>query len=256
VIPAYQEAKRLPRYLDSVRQYLSEQYQSRYEVVVVDDGSDDGLMNILEEMKADWPELRAFRHPVNRGKGAAVRSGMLRSSGKLLLFADADGATPIREEEKLRLAIEAGADIAIGSRHVKSDLVSRKRKWTRRLGSWCFGHLVHSYVTVPARDTQCGFKMFRREAGLRLFTLCDENGYLFDVFLLRLATRLGYRISEVDVNWQDVAGSKLNPAIDFCKMWRRLSRLEERIDNALKTASHPHAVALPRRDSFQVRKAA
>jgi dolichyl-phosphate beta-glucosyltransferase len=233
VIPAYREAKRLPRFLDSVRQYFSQQYKSRYEVVVVDDGSDDGLLGVLLEMQADWPELRTLRHSVNCGKGAAVRSGMLRACGKVLLFADADGATPIGEEQKLRAAIDAGADIAIGSRHLKSNQVQRKRKWTRRAGSWLFHHLVHAYVDVPVCDTQCGFKMFRRDAAMRLFALCDETGYLFDVYLLRLAVRLGYSISEVDVNWQDVAGSKLNLANEFCRMWRQLSRLENRVDNIL-----------------------
>lgn len=234
VIPAYQEVARLPRYLDSVREYLSKQYGPRHEVVVVDDGSTDGLCDFLGSLKDDWRELRIIRHPANRGKGAAVRSGLLSCSGRLLLFADADGATPISEERKLRSMIETGADIAIGSRLGKSDNAKRKRDWGRRIGSWLFGRLVHSFVSVPARDTQCGFKMFRREAGLRLFTLCDENGYLFDVFILCLAARMGYCIREVDVSWRDVAGSKLSPASDFCKMWRQLPRIEERVDNALK----------------------
>lgn len=256
VIPAYREAKRLPPYLDAVRQYLSEQYGYGYEVLVVDDGSDDGLPDILDEMSEDWPELRVLRHAVNQGKGAAVRTGMLQASGKRLLFADADGATPIDEERKLRLAIDAGADIAIGSRRAKSDDAKRDRRFTRCLGSWAFSRLVRSYVSLPVRDTQCGFKMFRREAGLRLFTLCDEKGYLFDVFLLRLAAHLGYQVREVDVNWQEIAGSKLNPAVEFFRMWQRLSRLERRIDNALKTECDPHTIALPQREGRLVRKAA
>ena len=109
VIPAYNEARRLPPYLASVRRYLDKRYPDGYEVIVVDDGSGDGLSDVLAPLSADWPELVVMRHPENRGKGAAVRTGILAARGDLFLFADADGATPIDEEANLHEAVRAGA---------------------------------------------------------------------------------------------------------------------------------------------------
>jgi dolichyl-phosphate beta-glucosyltransferase len=237
VIPAYQEAKRLPRYLKSVREYLTTNYGNYYEVIVVDDGSDDGLVELLQPFQADWSQLRVIRHVSNRGKGAAVRSGMLKSTGKVLLFADADGATPINEEQSLRRSIESGADISIGSRYLKSDRTKRKRGPVRKLGSMLLRSVVRYMVKVPVTDTQCGFKMFRREVGLKLFSLCNEDGYLFDVFILRLAERLGYRVQEVGVNWEEVGGSHVRLVRDFYTMWRRLRHLEKQVDRALEMNS-------------------
>jgi dolichyl-phosphate beta-glucosyltransferase len=222
-----------------VRRHSECEFGDDYEVIVVDDGSDDGVLEMIERMMPSWSQLRALRYESNRGKGAAVRLGMLAGIGELLLFTDADGATPISEERKLRAAIEAGAHIAIGSRLVPSGETNQRRKWPRRLGGWLFSRSVHSLVDVPVRDTQCGFKMFRRQVGLRLFGLCNEDGYLFDVFVLRLAVRLGYRIAEVDVNWHEVAGSKVRLLRDSYKMLRQLYRLERRVDEAMAGSVSP-----------------
>ena len=116
IIPAYNEARRLPPYLAAVRGYLDRQYLGSYEILVVDDGSRDDLPAMLAAAQADWPQLKSIRHTQNQGKGAAVRTGMLAGRGEWLLFADADGATPIDQEENLADAVQAGADVAIGSR--------------------------------------------------------------------------------------------------------------------------------------------
>jgi len=210
IVPAYNEAQRLPPFLDDVRAYLPGQFNDGYEVIVVDDGSTDGLPTVVEEIASDWPQLRAVCHPENQGKGAAVRTGMLMGRGELLLFADADGATPIVEEAKLRAAIEAGADVAVGSRLLGSSDVTRDRTWFRSMVGRAFALAARWMLHVPVRDTQCGFKMFRRDAGRHLFSLVEENGYLFDLEILILAESLGCQVSEVPVNWSEVAGGHLS----------------------------------------------
>jgi len=233
IIPAYNEAGRLPPYLASVRTYLDAHYPDGYEVIVVDDGSDDGLPDVLSALRADWPELAVMRHPANRGKGAAVRTGMLAARGELLLFADADGATPIDQEARLSQAIAAGADVAVGSRLVAAPgtlgVVTRQRTRLRGLTGRLFAGLARWLLDISIRDTQCGFKMFRGEAGWKLFSLSRETGYLFDLELLVLADRLGYRVAELPVNWADVPGGHLSLRRELCRVLFGLCRLRRRL---------------------------
>lgn len=233
VIPAYNELGRLPAYLQHVRTHCQAAFGGEYEVVVVDDGSTDGLGDYLDRTAEGWDELSVVRHATNQGKGAAVRTGMLSGRGELLLFADADGATPIGEETKLRHTIERGADVAIGSRVGEGAAV--ERSWSRAVQSWVFRRVVQRSLPMPIADTQCGFKMFRRDVGRQLFSACDEDGYLFDLFVLRLALRLGYKVEEVPVAWHDVAGSRLRPVRDPMAMWRGLRQLEMRVDQAMRS---------------------
>jgi dolichyl-phosphate beta-glucosyltransferase len=232
IIPAYNEARRLPPYLASVRQYLNGRYAGGYEVIVVDDGSRDGLPDVLDRWAADWPELVAIRHPANRGKGAAVRTGMLQARGRRLLFADADGATPIDQEARLSQAVEEGADVAVGSRLIAAPDVTRRRTRIRGLAGRLFASLARWWLGISVRDTQCGFKMFRGEAGRKLFSAGCEPGYLFDLELLALADRFGYRVAEVPVNWADVPGGHLSLAGELGRMvfglWRLRWRLSRR----------------------------
>jgi len=229
VIPAYNEAQRLPPYLESVRQYLDAHYPGCYEVIVVDDGSRDGLSDVLARLTADWPELLTMRHPANCGKGAAVRTGMLAARGRLLLFADADGATPIDQEAELSQAVAAGADLAVGSRLVAAPGVTRRRTWGRGLLGRLFAGLARWWLGISVRDTQCGFKMFRHEVGQELFSSARERGYLFDLELLVLADRLGYRVAEVPINWADVPGGHLSLSRELPKTLFGLWRLRRRL---------------------------
>lgn len=232
IIPAYNEAQRLPPYLASVRQHLGARYADSYEVVVVDDGSGDGLCAALAPLAADWPQLAILRHPANRGKGAAVRTGMRTARGRLLLFADADGATPIDQEARLSEAIEGGAELAVGSRMLPSPEVTRRRTIVRGLVGRVFAGWARWWLAVAVRDTQCGFKMFRRRVGRKLFLLGREPGYLFDLELLALAQRLGYTIAEVPINWSDVPGGHLSLARESGRtlvgLWRLRRRLSAR----------------------------
>ncbi len=229
IIPAYNEAHRLPPYLDVIRPYVRRRYGDAYEVIVVDDGSIDGLADVLAPIADGWPQLTVMRHPANRGKGAAVRSGMLAAAGETLLFADADGATPIDQEAGLRQAISDGADVAIGSRLVDGNGVSRRRSWHRGLAGRLFAAMARWLLGISVRDTQCGFKMFRREPGRELFSRSQETGYLFDLELLVLADRCDYRIAEVPVNWSDIPGGHLSLTRHLFKILVGLWRVRRRL---------------------------
>ena len=171
VLPAYNEAGRLPRYLESIRNYLGVPGRHPYEVIVVDDGSSDHLLTALARTRDGWPQLQVIRHPRNLGKGAAVRTGVLAAAGDWILFADADGATPIEEERKLAAALAAGADLAVGSRLIADERVKRRRTWGRAALGRAFAALARRMFSLPVRDTQCGFKMFRSARAQRLFAL-------------------------------------------------------------------------------------
>ena len=228
VIPAFNESQRLPPYLTTIRAYCEEHFSDRHEVIVVDDGSTDGTAVETRQMTTDWPHLQLLQLAENRGKGAAVRTGILAARGELLLFADADGATPIEEEKRLRAVIHDGADIAIGSRLVDAGGVTRQRTWPRAVIGRAFAQVARSLLGLRVRDTQCGFKMFRRDPGRRLFELVTEERFLFDLELLMLAERLGHRVVEVPINWYDQPGSRMRMRREMGRILKGLWRLRRR----------------------------
>jgi dolichyl-phosphate beta-glucosyltransferase len=230
VLPAYNEAARLPPYLAAVRKYLDSRYADRYEVLVVDDGSTDRTADMLQQAAREWPRLRATANPKNEGKGAAVRSGVLAARGELVLFADADGATPIEEEARLCAAVHAGADVAIGSRLLADAGTRRSRAWLRGLAGRMFAAVARRMLRLSVRDTQCGFKMFRREVGQRVFSLVREKRFLFDLEVLALAQRLGCKIVEVPIRWTEIPGGHLSLAREFPRVLVQLWRLRRRLD--------------------------
>lgn len=221
IIPAYNEERRLPVYLARVKAYLGSAFDIQcVEVIVVDDGSTDATAAVAAAMDADTGLIRVLTLPHNRGKGYAVKAGMLDARGAVRLFSDADGATPIAELSKLQAALDAGADLAVASRALadKSRLVS-SRLHRKIIGN--IFNLVVRCVAVPGiADTQCGFKLFRGEVAAELFGRQRIDGFGFDVELLFLANKLGYRTVEVPVNWNDVAGSKVRVMADAARMFR------------------------------------
>ena len=229
VIPAYNEAARIGPYLAAIREYLDAEYPRNYEVLVVDDGSADGTVALVKRVGLDWPQLHTIGLGTNRGKGAAVRTGVLAAKGRRILFADADGATPIEEERRLSIAIAHGAKVAAGSRYVPGPGVHRERNRKREAASAVFRTAARVLVGVGVKDTQCGFKMFEAQLGRMLFEQSRETGYLFDIEVLSLAKRLGLQVAEVAVNWSEQPGSKVRFVRDSLRMFAGLWRLRRRL---------------------------
>jgi len=229
VVPAFNESGRLPPYLQSMQDYFGAWATTTYEVIVIDDGSSDRLCDLLAAARADWPQLKWIRHARNEGKGAAVRTGVLAATGAHILFADADGATPIEEEWKLREAVDAGADVAIGSRLVPGTGIRRQRTWIRAALGRTFALLARALFRLHVRDTQCGFKMFRRDCARKLFALSHESGYVFDIEVLALAQHFGYRVTEVPVHWSEKSGSRMHLRRDARAILSGLQRVRQRL---------------------------
>jgi glycosyltransferase involved in cell wall biosynthesis len=227
VIPAYNEAKRLPRALEAVRAYLEERAGRaplRAEVIVVDDGSTDGTPEIVAEWQGRLPGLRLVSNGRNRGKGYSVRHGMLEARGAVGLFTDADLSAPIEELEKLLAALER-AEVAVGSRGVDRSLIEARQSPLRELAGVVFNRLVWFVTGVRFRDTQCGFKAFRLPRARIIFEQQRIEGFGFDPELLFLARRHGLRATEVAVRWRHDPETKIHLVRDSTRMFRDLVRV-------------------------------
>jgi dolichyl-phosphate beta-glucosyltransferase len=208
VIPAFNETRRLPAYLEEVVAFFDGRDEP-YEVLVVDDGSTDGTVAAVQALTRRHPAVRVLALGRNRGKGAAVRAGMLGAAGSVRLFTDADGATPIAELKRLEPALAAGADVVIGSRVLVDPAVSVRTRPHRVAAGRLFNWLVARLGLRGVADSQCGFKLFTADAAERLFGALRTEGFAFDVELLLRAQAAGCRVVEVAVNWADQAGSKV-----------------------------------------------
>ncbi len=222
IVPAFNEAGRIRASLERMDAYLSEQPFTS-EILVVDDGSSDGTSAVVTEINLARVEVLSY--DTNRGKGYAVRYGMIRSRGELALFSDADLATPIEELETLTAAIRAGADIAIGSRDIAGSKLERRQSPIREFGGKMFNRLVQLLAVKGIHDTQCGFKLFTHEAAHAVFRLCTIDNFSFDVEALYIARKLGYSIAEVPVRWRHQEGSKVRLWRDAPRMLRTLIQI-------------------------------
>jgi dolichyl-phosphate beta-glucosyltransferase len=179
VIPAYNESARISATLEKVLKYLTDQDWAA-EVIVVNDGSKDNTADIVRRYASTDRRLQLLENPGNRGKGYSVRAGMLRAVGDLLLFSDADLSSPIEEAAKLFEAIHAGADIAIGSRWLRSELQTQRQSWPRQLLGRAFSVVPRLVLGLNYKDTQCGFKAFTRGAAQLIFPEQRIEGWGFD----------------------------------------------------------------------------
>jgi dolichyl-phosphate beta-glucosyltransferase len=226
VIPAYNEEERLePTVRDAVAYFRAR--RSAFELIVVDDGSRDGTSALVRRLSDELPEVRLIRLAANHGKGYAVRTGVVNARGRSVLFADADGATPFEEIERLEAALREGADVAVGSRAWEPQGVRVRAKFYRRVIGRTFHAMVELLTVRNVKDTQCGFKLFREQAAHDLFSRMRMNGFSFDVELLVMAARRGYRVVEVPVNWCHQPGSKVNLPIDSLRMALDLFRIRK-----------------------------
>jgi len=228
VIPAYNEARRLPAYLGEVVAYFDGRGEP-YEVIVVDDGSADETAARVHEARAVHQTVTLHRLGENRGKGFAVRAGMRAARGALRLMADADGATPIAEVKRLEAAILAGADLAVGSRALRDPSVRREVHVHRKVSGEIFNFFAQRLGVGNVKDTQCGFKLFRGPVAAVLFGELETEGFGFDVELILLARHRGYRIIEVAINWADQPGSKVDVLRDGPRMLGQIVRARLRL---------------------------
>jgi dolichyl-phosphate beta-glucosyltransferase len=208
VIPAYNEEQRLPATLDRVLAYVEQSPVPVVEIVVVDDGSRDRTAALVEQKGGI---VRLLSNPGNRGKGYAVRNGMLASKGDWILSTDADLSAPIGELEKLVAAAQReNAVVAIGSRALDRGLVKVHQPLMREISGRAFNMVMRMVTGLPFRDTQCGFKLFRKDAAQSIFSRQIEDGFSFDVEDLLIAQVLGLRSIEVPVEWSNVEGTKVS----------------------------------------------
>jgi glycosyltransferase involved in cell wall biosynthesis len=214
VIPAYNEERRIEPSLEAVRAWLVARGRPA-EVLVVDDGSRDATPRIVEREAARYAEsgisLRLLGDGKNHGKGASVRTGMLEARGRVALFTDADLSAPIEEAPKLVDPILAGgATIVLGSRGIDKSMIGVHQPAGRELAGRAFNVVMRLATGLPFRDTQCGFKAFRRDAARDVFSRVRIERFGFDVEALFVARELGYRMLEVPVVWNNVEGSKVS----------------------------------------------
>ena len=217
VIPAYNEQARLPRTLLETIRWCSLRNLD-FELIIADDGSEDGTLALGRDFERSDKRIRALGC-AHRGKGATVRSGVLNAKGSYVLFMDADGATSLNEIPKLLAALEGGHHVAIGSRVVRRPgEVEVKTSLHRRAIGRVFALFVNLFVVKGISDTQCGFKMFRHDAAMEIFSRQKLPGFAFDVEILFIARRLLLSIVEIPVNWVAQPGSKVNLVNDSLKM--------------------------------------
>ena len=205
VIPAFNEERRLPATLARLQSYLDAHGRS-YEVLVVDDGSQDRTAGVAQ---AGGRNVAVLRHDVNRGKGHAVRAGMLAATGALRLMTDADLSTPIEELARLEAGLEHGFDVAIGSRAVAGATIEVHQPAYREAMGRLFNRLVQALLLPGLHDTQCGFKLWRADAAAAAFAACRLDGFSFDVEALYVARRRGLRIVELPVVWRNDAATRV-----------------------------------------------
>ena len=217
VVPAYNERKRIGNTLERILDHLK-QHQWNAEVVVVDDGSRDDTPQIITKFAAEHPQVRLLQNPGNQGKGYAVRNGMLNAKGSVLLFTDADLSSPIAEATKLFAALEKGADVAIGSRWLDTSLQFQRQPLKRQIMSRAFNLFLRAVLTVPYRDTQCGFKAFTRRAAEMIFPFQRITRWGFDAEIIYLAHRSHLEVVEVPVAWGHDERSTMHPWRDGLNM--------------------------------------
>jgi glycosyltransferase involved in cell wall biosynthesis len=217
IIPAYNERRRIGATLEKVVEYIREQGWNA-EVLVVNDGSKDDTAQIISGYAARYPEVRLVENPGNRGKGYAVRNGMMSAQGEILLFTDADLSSPITEAPKLFTAIEKGADVAIGSRWLDPSLQFERQPFKRRVLSRTFNLFLRILLGLNFRDTQCGFKAFTRQAAHKIFPQQQINRWGFDPEILYVARRSRLKVAEVPVAWGHDDRSTISPIRDGMRM--------------------------------------
>lgn len=251
VIPAFNEAERIGQTLETVSAYLQKTNLAA-EIIVVDDGSGDNTKKVALEAFAKFPkiETKVIRCEQNRGKGYAVKTGLMQAESDIAIFSDADLSTPIEEIHKLIEPIENGkCDVAFGSRALDRSLIETHQPWRREQSGRVFNLVVRTLTGLPFWDTQCGFKAFRMSGFRPLLELMRIERFGFDVEFLYVANRRGLRLREIPVRWNHCEGTKVNVFRDSQKMFREVNQIRRNARRGL----YDRATTLP---AFSTAKAA
>ena len=219
IIPAYNEAHRLEASITALRGYLGS-VPWTHEVILVIEKSTDGTLELAHRLSDGGRVMNVVGHDVQRGKGHAVRAGMLRARGEIAFFMDADLSTPLPEMERFiaRFSKSPPVDVLVGNRqHARSEILTRQHFLRRKMGQ-TFNAILRAIAGIRLADTQCGFKAFRRTAREAIFPLQKLDGFAFDVEVLLLAERLGFVVEDMPVQWSNAPGSKVRIIRDSCRM--------------------------------------
>jgi glycosyltransferase involved in cell wall biosynthesis len=239
IVPAYNEELRLMPTLDRLHRYLSAQKLS-YEIIVVDDGSRDRTCDVVIAALPTIANLKLVRQVPNRGKGAAVRNGMLQARGQIRVMCDADGSMPPEQLPKLLAPIHAcAASISIGSRYAPGAKTDKKQPWYRVWWSRLANRVIQRSLVPGVSDTQCGFKAFTAEAARDLFASARIDGWAFDLEILALARRRAFDIAEVGVEWADDGRSRVNPIKDMWKVVREALTIRRNLRRGVYSLPNP-----------------
>ena len=218
VIPAYNEEKRIHKILEAIIEY-EKRSKKRIETIVVLDGTPDNTKESAEKFKEKVGHLKIIDRKENKGKGYSVKEGVLEANGKYILFSDADNSTPIEQVDKLLKQIE-DYQVVIGSRYIKDSKLAIPQSFVRKTGGRVINLFIRMLAVRGIKDTQCGFKLFQREAGKEIFKQATFDRWSFDIELLAIARKKGYKIKEVGIVWYDDPHSTVNPLKDGLKMIR------------------------------------
>lgn len=226
IIPAYNEESRIGDTLCKIGRFLTDKDYA-VEVILVDDGSIDKTVEVAESSRLfKESKLKILRNKANKGKGFSVKNGIINSSGEFILLSDADLSTPIEEVDKLFGFIDNGYDIVIGSRALKDSEVKVHQPWYRETMGKVFNFLIKIFLIDKFHDTQCGFKLFKNSAVKAIVPDMQINGFSFDVEMLYVAAKKGYRIKEAPVIWLNSPKSRVNPLTDSTRMFFDLIKIK------------------------------
>ncbi len=226
VIPVYNEAGKIGNDIQSVCGY----FKKDFELIVINDGSTDKTEQILNSYMKKISQLKVIHYAPNRGKGFAVKTGVLTARGEWILFADAGGCVPFSDVEQGLKLIRAGADVAIGSRHLRDSMIKKPQRLYRQWGGTLFRKIVRTLFSIgDIQDTQCGFKLFKHQAARSLFSTQKIEKFMFDLEWIQKAVYSGMDLKEFPVHWNSDGDSRFNPTSGALRTLLDLARIKAQL---------------------------